>query len=100
METNRPGNIDADAAQELAIAALVFIAADPVLLPRFLDMSGIAATRIREAASEPGFLAGVLQFILAHEPTLTAFCAATDTQPARVSAALRILPFGDDRFEA
>lgn len=92
--------MDAASADELAIAALGFVAADPVLLPRFLALSGIEAAQIRRAAGEPGFLAGVLQFVLAHEPTLTAFCEATQTRPARVSAALRALPFGDDRFEA
>ena len=60
-------------AEEMAIAALGFIAADPTLLPRFLAITGIEAQAIRSAAREPGFLAGVLQFIVAHEPTLIAF---------------------------
>ncbi|WP_421925154.1 DUF3572 domain-containing protein [Neoaquamicrobium sediminum] len=92
--------MDASQAEALAISALGFVAADPALLPRFLALSGIEASQIRQAAGEPGFLAGVLQFILAHEPTLTAFCEATATEPTRVSAALRALPFGDDHFEA
>ncbi len=92
--------MDASQAEALAISALGFVAAGPTLLPRFLALSGIEASQIRQAAGEPGFLAGVLQFILAHEPTLAAFCEATATEPARVSAALRALPFGDDHFEA
>lgn len=100
MHAERPGATDAAAATELAVSALVHIANDPVLLPRFLSLTGIEASRIREVAGEPGFLAGVLQFILAHEPTLAAFCEATGAKPERVSQALRALPFGDDRFEA
>jgi hypothetical protein len=92
--------MDASHAETLAISALAFVASDPALLPRFLALSGIEASQIRQAAGEPGFLAGLLQFILAHEPTLAAFCEATGNEPARVSAALRALPFGDDRFEA
>ncbi|TYR33843.1 DUF3572 family protein [Mesorhizobium microcysteis] len=92
--------MDPAAAEQLAISALAFVASDPALLPRFLALSGIDAGQIRLAAGEPGFLAGVLQFILAHEPTLAAFCESTQTEPAHVSAALRALPFGDDRFEA
>ena len=61
-------------AEEMAIAALGFIAADPALLPRFLAITGIEAQAIRSAAREPGFLAGVLQFIVAHEPTLMRLC--------------------------
>jgi len=88
-----------EGAETLAINALAFIAADPELLPRFLAISGIEAASIRDAAREPGFLAGVLQFIAAHEPTLLRFCEETGTPPGSISAALRALPFGDDQHE-
>ncbi len=88
-----------ESAEALAIRALAFIASDPELLPRFLAISGIEAGSIRNAAQEPGFLAGVLQFIAAHEPTLLGFCEETGTPPGSISAALRALPFGDDQHE-
>ncbi|NMG39127.1 DUF3572 family protein [Chelativorans sp. ZYF759] len=88
-----------EAAESLAIAALVFIASDEKLLPRFLSITGIEASGIREAAQEPGFLAGVLDFILAHEPTLMAFCAESARDPASVAAARRRLPGGEAYFE-
>jgi hypothetical protein len=91
-----PERVDAET---LAIEALGFIAADPVLMPRFLAMSGIEAGDIRRAAAEPGFLAGVLSFLLAHEPSLLAFCDATGTDPAAVAIAARALPGGADDFE-
>ncbi|MEQ9178864.1 MAG: DUF3572 domain-containing protein, partial [Nitratireductor sp.] len=69
-----PASPNSQTAEALAIQALGFVAADPVLLPRFLALTGIEASEIRRAAAEPGFLAGVLNFLLAHEPTLTAFC--------------------------
>ena len=81
-------------AEALAIMGLGFIAADPELLPRFLALTGIEAASIRRAAREPGFLAGVLSFINAHEPTLLRFAATAGTTPDRVAAALRALPFG------
>jgi hypothetical protein len=83
-------------AEALAIQALGFVAADPELLPRFLAISGIEAQSIRQAAREPGFLAGVLQFIAAHEPTLMRFSEETGIPPQQVTAALRALPFGGD----
>ncbi len=86
-------------AEAVAISALGFVAADPELLPRFLAITGIEANAIREAAREPGFLAGVLQFILAHEPTLLRFAEETGTPPAPVGTALRALPTGDDNHE-
>lgn len=86
-------------AEAVAISALGFVAADPELLPRFLAITGIEASSIRRAAAEPGFLAGVLQFILAHEPTLMRFCEETGTPPPAVGAALKALPAGDDSHE-
>lgn len=85
-------------AEAIAVAALSFIAGDPVLLPRFLAITGIEAGQIRLAAREPGFLAGVLQFILDHEPTLMSFATDANIAPASVGAAMRSLPNGDNQY--
>jgi hypothetical protein len=87
-------------AEETAIAALGFVAADPELLSRFLAITGIEAHAIRAAAREPGFLAGVLGFVAAHEPTLIAFAESSGIKPERILQAMRALPQGDDRHEA
>lgn len=86
--------VSLDEAQTLAIGSLAFLAQDSELLARFLALTGITADQIRTAASEPGFLAGVLQFYLGHEPTLMRYCEATDTDPALFQEALRVLPGG------
>jgi hypothetical protein len=88
--------LDAEAATALAVEALGFIASNPDLLSRFLAISGIRAADIRRAAQEPGFLAGVLHFLLAHEPTLMRFCGESGVDPAAVGHAARALPFGGD----
>lgn len=86
-------------AEGVAIAALGFVASDPELLARFLAITGIEAHAIRQAAAEPAFLAGVLQFILAHEPTLMRFAQETGTPPEAVGKALGALPHGADNHE-
>lgn len=86
-----------DAAQAVAIQALGFIASDAELLPRFLALTGIEPAGIRDAAREPAFLAGVLQFVMAHEPTLLAFAERADLRPSAVGEALRALPGGEER---
>ena len=96
MTDNRQERENAEA---LAIRALGFVAADPELLPRFLAITGIEAGSIRQAAREPGFLAGVLHFIAAHEPSLMRFSEESGIPPQQVSAALRALPFGDDSHD-
>ncbi|MEX0409214.1 DUF3572 domain-containing protein [Aquibium sp. LZ166] len=104
-DVSRPPNRSARApkpgpdAEALAVGALSFIASDPVLMPRFLAMSGIEASDIRRAAAEPGFLAGVLNFLLAHEPSLMAFCDATGADPGQVGRAAQMLPGGDENFD-
>ncbi|MEP9398396.1 DUF3572 domain-containing protein [Mesorhizobium sp. KR2-14] len=88
-----------EGAEAIAIQALGFVASDPELLPRFLSITGIEASAIRQAAQEPGFLAGVLQFLLAHEPTLLSFCEASGIAPGEIAKALRQLPLGDDSHQ-
>ena len=91
--------INRDEAEAMAIAALGHVASDPELLPRFLAITGIEADGIRHAAREPGFLAGVLDFVLAHEPTLVGFAAAQGLPAEIVITARRLLPGGDERHE-
>lgn len=81
--------------EDIAIRALVWIAGNEQMLHRFLDLSGIDASQIRQAAQEPAFLAGVLTFILAHEPTLNEFAEAENLHPSVVGRALKSLPGGD-----
>lgn len=100
LELQLPQKPKSQDAEALAISALAYVAGDPVLLPRFLALTGIEAQAIRHAAQEPGFLAGVLQFILAHEPTLIDFAGQAEIAPASVGEALKALPTGDDRYLA
>ncbi|CAG1011012.1 MAG: DUF3572 domain-containing protein [Rhizobiaceae bacterium] len=89
-----------DDAEAVGIRALAFVAGDPDRLPRFLSITGIDAGRIRQAAGEPGFLAGVLDFVLAHEPTVIAFAETSGLDPSSLAAARRALPGGDDHYLA
>jgi hypothetical protein len=92
--------LTADEAAEIAISALQFLAGQPALLDRFLRMSGIEAVNIRRAAGEDGFLVGVLEFLLAHEPSLVAFSAHAGIAPERVVTAAAILPGGGSQETA
>ncbi|EDQ34015.2 Protein of unknown function (DUF3572) [Hoeflea phototrophica DFL-43] len=78
-------------AEDTAIAVLVWLAGEPELMGRFLALTGLEANNLRDAAQEPGFLAGVLGFLMSHEPTLMDFCAATDTKPEIVTRAFQAL---------
>ncbi len=83
----RPSRALRETAETLAVQALGFIAEEPQSLSRFLDTSGIAADRVRAAAAEPGFLAGVLAYMLADENLLRAFADRAGIDPAEVARA-------------
>ncbi|TNM65184.1 DUF3572 domain-containing protein [Aliirhizobium smilacinae] len=74
-------------AEETAGAVLGWMAGEPDMLQRFLALSGVTPDQIRSVIADPGFLAGVIDFVMSHEPTLLAFCEATDTRPETVVAA-------------
>ena len=80
-----------EAARDLAIVALGFVASDPEQLSRFLALTGIDPGSIRAAAEEPGFLAGVLGYISGHEGTLVAFAVHAGVAPEEIEKARRLL---------
>ena len=75
----------------LAIQALGFIAAEPERLDAFLGATGLTLERLRESATEPDFLAGVLEHMLADESLLLAFADSAAIDPAAVARARNAL---------
>jgi hypothetical protein len=84
--TGRPVAPGDDEAQAMAISILGWITSRPELLGRFMALTGVDGGSIRQAAAEPGFLAGVISFVMAHEPTLMSFCAENDVKAELVVA--------------
>jgi hypothetical protein len=78
-------------AETIGVKALQFLAADPVQLHRFLDLSGLQPQELRAAAADPAFFAGLLDFLLGHEPTLLAFAGEADVAPEDVARAREAL---------
>jgi hypothetical protein len=89
MKTRTTGT--REAAEALAIQALSFIAEEPDRLGAFLSATGIGPDGIREAARTPGFLAGVLDHMLADESLLVAFADSAGFDPASIARARRAL---------
>jgi hypothetical protein len=89
---NRPARDKTDdarreAAQALAIAALAFLAEEPDRLGRFLTATGIEPHRLRDAARESGFLAGVLEHLSGDEELLIAFAKYAGIDPKEIERA-------------
>ena len=79
------------AAEQLAIAALGFIAGEPERLGRFLALTGIGPKSIRTAAREPDFLVGVLDHLASDEQLLRAFAEQNEFDPEQVMQARELL---------
>ena len=87
----QPSSNAREAAEILAIQALGFIAEEPERLGVFLNATGLSVERLRESANAPGFLAGVLDHMLADESLLLAFATAAALDPAEVARARNAL---------
>ena len=79
--------ITAEFGENLAILALAFLAGDPERLGRFLSLAGIGPETIRAAASDPAFLAGVLDHVASDEPLLLAVAEHAGVKPEAVMRA-------------
>ena len=88
---NMPSGALRTNAEQLAIAALAYIAADGERLGRFLASTGIGPGDIRAAAREPLFLAGVLDHLVNNEPLLVAFAAESGADPGSILGARETL---------
>jgi hypothetical protein len=92
LQTRGSGNIAREDAESLAVQALSFLASDPERLGRFLAVTGIGPESIRAAAATPGFLEGILEYLIANEQLLLDFTAEHGFDPALIVKARDALP--------
>jgi Protein of unknown function (DUF3572) len=85
-----------EVAEIVAIQALSFLASDPERLGTFLTETGIGPQTLRASASDPKFLAGILDFIMRDDATVQAFAGASQLTPEAIANAREVL---DPRWE-
>jgi hypothetical protein len=83
-------------AERLAIACLGLIAEDGETLGRFLSVTGLGPETLRNAASEPGFLAAVIEYVLGDESLLLTASERLHIRPTLFAAARHVLGRGLD----
>lgn len=86
------GKNDAADEQVIALKALAFIAEGETRLERFLKATGMDLVSLRNAASDPSVLAGVLDYLLVNEGLLLAFCESAGLSPDQPARARTRLP--------
>jgi hypothetical protein len=91
MIRDRELPLSREGAEQLAIRALAFLAGEPEELGRFLALAGLGPETIRNAASDPAFLAGVMEYFMENEPLLLVFTAREKVRPTMFAAARYLL---------
>ncbi len=86
-----------EVAEIVAIQALSFVAGDPERLGLFLAETGIGPETLRSAASDPNFLASVLDFVMRDDASVKAFASISQLDPTNIAAARQVL--GDPHWE-
>lgn len=81
----------AEAAAQMAIEALGWLAADEERLERFLALSGLGPQNLRQAAAEPRFLTAILDYLASNEALLVDFARENAHSPEEVARAHAIL---------
>ena len=93
----KPVHNPREVAEIVAIQALSFIAGEPERLGAFLAETGIGPETLRTAASDPHFLANVLDFVMRDDATVKAFASASQLDPTNIAAAQQAL--GEPQWE-
>jgi hypothetical protein len=83
-----------EAAQVLALQTLGWIASDDEVFPLFLGATGAGIGELRARATDPEFLAAVLDFLLQDDRWVVAFCDAEGHPYTAPQAARAALPGG------
>lgn len=96
----RQRNEDArDKAEQIGLAALVFLTEDEDRLGRFLGETGLSPDDLRASAGTPEGLVAVLDHILGDESLLMVFAAGAGLQPGEIGPAREVLGGGADARE-
>lgn len=83
-----------ESAESTALKALAWLVGNDDLLPVFLGSSGASEADLRERATDPEFLAAVLDFLLMDDAWIIGFCDDAGLAYDRVPAARAALPGG------
>ncbi|MBM6594198.1 DUF3572 domain-containing protein [Microvirga pudoricolor] len=79
--------ITPDQAQTVALQVFTALSSHGGRLARFMNISGLTPETIRDAAQEPGFLAGILDYVASDEALLLELSKEMDTKPEQIMEA-------------
>ena len=84
--TKQPA-LSADAAHDIAVQALTFVAGDPDVLNRFLETTGWTAQSLQEPETRETLPRAALEYLMGADDLLLTFAANAGVDPADVARA-------------
>ncbi len=91
MIAEKRGLLTAEGAELLAIDALGWLAGDEEALERFMALTGVDPGQLRQAAADPAFLTGVLDYFANDERLVVAYATHAGIPPERLLVARQVL---------
>jgi len=85
-------------AEVLALQAVAYLASDDERVAKFVATTGLNADCLRQSINDAAVLAGVLDYVLADETLLVAFCEHIGVAPETPALARLALP-GSEQFQ-
>jgi len=83
-------------AETIALNVLGFLMGNETRLERFMTLSGLDPRALKDNASDPVFLAGILDYLLQDETLVYLFAEEYNLSPALPATARRALAGGDN----
>ncbi|MDN5249025.1 DUF3572 family protein [Bartonella sp. TP] len=77
--------INTDRAELTSLKALYFISKDEKETAKFFETTGLNPVDARQALKIPGFLASIIEYLMADEKLLLAFCADEGINPENIA---------------
>lgn len=75
----------------MGLEALTFLAGMPERLDRFLALSGLDESSLRERAAEPEVLRAIMDYLLTDDELVTGFCSEHTLDPRDLHLASHLL---------
>ena len=91
---SRRTGMDRDRAEEIAIAALGFLAEEPPRLVRFLQVTGMEPAQLGAQAGQAHIQVAILDYLLADETLLLVFATEKHIDPLLLAPAHALLSGG------
>jgi len=89
-----------DLADIIALQAVTYLLSDEKRISWLLGETGLSTTELQQSPDTPEILAGILDFLMAHEDMLIDFCDTNKIDPASFQRMRHFFPGGEQEYQS